>query len=355
MLGRVVLALGLVLAACAQAPRIAPQLAAPARAARLAILLLDPTSGPPGSTVSASARILGQDALGLQSTISFDDGTVLATTTWVQCTGSSYEGFGEVCTGQPLTFMIPQNATIGEHAVFLDLQGQQQHLERVPFTVTPAPTATLTGTPTETGTDTPSATASATASPTGTPTLTTTPTSTGTATPTSTGTAFAPSATPTATATASATATPQAPATWTTTATATPTASPQPSATFTATPVETAPTIRVGQLQRVQGGCAPLSGPAGALRPKVIVRVLDAAGKPLRGATVSYIPPGAVDATGIHPQGICGRVSAPDGSAVFSRVPVGVGQVIASLGNRVIASAGPRTFPGETIHVNLRV
>ena len=88
--------------------------------------------------------------------------------------------------------------------------------------------------------------------------------------------------------------------------------------------------------------------------PVVQVAVRDAAGQPIRGAIVTYLPKGALSATGISLAQACGRTSDAAGGAVFSRVPPGSGQVVVSSGGKFVGSSVPITAPGATIYTTVR-
>jgi len=87
--------------------------------------------------------------------------------------------------------------------------------------------------------------------------------------------------------------------------------------------------------------------------PVVQVSVRDAAGQPVRGASVTYLPRGAVSATGISLAQACGRTSDAAGGAVFARVPPGSGQVVVSSGGKFVGSSVPITAPGANVHTTV--
>lgn len=88
--------------------------------------------------------------------------------------------------------------------------------------------------------------------------------------------------------------------------------------------------------------------------PVVQVSVRDAAGQPIRGASVTYLPKGALSATGISLAQACGRTSDAAGGAIFSRVPSGSGQVVVSSGGKFVGSSVPVTAPGAVISTTVR-
>lgn len=86
--------------------------------------------------------------------------------------------------------------------------------------------------------------------------------------------------------------------------------------------------------------------------PSLSVSLVDSAGHPVRGATLTYIPSSAVSATGVSLRSVCGQTSV-SGAATFLAVASGQGQVIASLGKNVVASAQVQAAPGATTHISL--
>jgi hypothetical protein len=82
-------------------------------------LTLNPTSGPAGTSISASLVFAGFRAgyAGLTASITFDS-TSVGSVTVAQCPSATLDvGFGTLCTGQAVTIQAPQNATPGPHTV----------------------------------------------------------------------------------------------------------------------------------------------------------------------------------------------------------------------------------------------
>jgi hypothetical protein len=87
--------------------------------------------------------------------------------------------------------------------------------------------------------------------------------------------------------------------------------------------------------------------------PSLHVTVRDATGRPIKGATITYLPESAIGPTGVAMQNICGRVSTSNGAASFQRVSPGANEVLASVGGRVLGTAQARGDAGATTSVEI--
>lgn len=90
-----------------------------------------------------------------------------------------------------------------------------------------------------------------------------------------------------------------------------------------------------------------------ARQPALDVTLSDAAGRPIRGANITYLSSNALSASKIDLNAACGQRTGAKGTATFSQVVEGDGQVIASLGNRVVAVGHPQESLGgrTTLHL----
>ncbi len=105
---------------------------------------LNPTSGPPGTSISASLIFAGGRYVGLTSTITFDS-TPVGSAVLAQCPSATDDvGFGAVCTGQTVTITAPQNATPGAHTVTAMVPANPAGGQAVNFTATFTVTAPQT-------------------------------------------------------------------------------------------------------------------------------------------------------------------------------------------------------------------
>lgn len=210
-------------------------------AASAATVTLNPTSGVPGSTVSISGTAFDANLDGFIGSIGFEVDGRLVEVGHATVAACAYlllvaYGFGTNCTGNAVTFQVPDAASPGQHrvTVYSTHDAVQFTVASATFTVLAPLTDTPTDTDTPTNTATPTQTATATAA--ATPSRTAPPvtgTNSPTATPTQTGTPRPVTVTTTATTTATASPTPARAVTTssTVTATATPSATVSPTAT----------------------------------------------------------------------------------------------------------------------------